>query len=66
MSACQTHANINYSLERKSKQKFIGGEHARTFCFRIVLDHSAVPPLIDVILMKAYSNYCLLCTSAAK
>lgn len=66
MSASQNHGNINYCLGRKFKQKFIGGEQASTFCFRGALDHPAVPPLADIILMKAYSNYCLLCTSATK
>lgn len=66
MSACQIHANINYPLGRKSKQKFIGGEHASRFSFRGLLDHAMVPPLVDVILTKAYSNYCLLCPAAAK
>lgn len=66
MCACQTHWNINYSLGRKSKQKFISGQHTSTFWFRGVLDHPTVPPLADVILMKAYSRYCLLCASAAK
>lgn len=66
MSACQTHANINYSLGRKSKQKLIGGEHASRFCFKGVLDHAMVAPLVDVILMKVHSYYCLLCAPAAK
>lgn len=50
----------------ENPNKSLIGEQASTLCFRGALDHPAVPPLADVILMKAYSNYCLLCTSAVK
>lgn len=50
----------------ENPNKFISGQHGSTFWFRGVLDHPTVPPLADVILMKAYSRYCLLCASAAK